>query len=49
MRKVITGWKMITPANVALYYNGGGDALYAKKLGYTLSLVRKSKGATCGT
>lgn len=47
MKKVITGWKIITTPNIAFYYNGGGDPLYAKKVDYTLAKVRNRKGALC--
>jgi LysM domain len=47
LKKVIVGWKPITTSSIAVYYNGGGDSLYAKKLDYALSLVRKGKAAVC--
>jgi hypothetical protein len=47
MKKVIIGWKPVTTANIAAYYNSGGDTLYTKKLDYALSLVRKGKVAVC--
>lgn len=40
-RKVIAGWKYFDVTNIALYYNGGGDSLYAKKLRYAWEAVRK--------
>ncbi|MFC5475741.1 LysM peptidoglycan-binding domain-containing protein [Paraherbaspirillum soli] len=46
MRKVIVGWKFITPSSVATYYNVG-DSMYAKKLDYALSIIRKGKAAVC--
>ncbi|MFC5475380.1 LysM peptidoglycan-binding domain-containing protein [Paraherbaspirillum soli] len=47
MRKVIVGWKFIAPSSIAFYYNGGGDALYGKKLDYAFTLVRNGKAALC--
>jgi hypothetical protein len=47
MKKLIISWKPVTTANIAAYYNSGGDKLYAKKLDYALSLVRKGKEAVC--
>ena len=47
MKKVITGWKLITASNIATYYNGSGDALYTKKLDFVLPLVRKVKASAC--
>lgn len=46
MRKVIAGWKLITPASIARYYNVG-DARYAAKLDYALSVIAQAKGAAC--
>lgn len=46
MKKVIVGWKRITPASIARYYNVG-DARYAAKLEYALSVIAKAKGAVC--
>lgn len=43
IKKVIFGWKPITTANIAAYYNGGGDSSYAAKLDYALSVIRGSK------
>jgi LysM repeat protein len=44
IKKVIIGWKPITTANIAAYYNGGGDSTYAAKLDYALSVIRGTKG-----
>jgi hypothetical protein len=46
LKKVITGWKMITTSSIATYYNVG-DSMYAKKLDYALTLIRKGKAAIC--
>lgn len=43
IKKVIIGWKQITTANIAAYYNGGGDSTYAAKLNYALSAIRGTK------
>lgn len=47
LQKVIVGWKTITTASIAKYYNGGGNALYQDKLDYALSALRKNKLAVC--
>lgn len=47
IKKVIIGWKPISTKNIATYYNGGGDSMYAKKLEYALSVIRKGKTAVC--
>lgn len=39
MQRVITGWRLVNPENIARRYNGGGDVNYAKKLDYALSLI----------
>ena len=46
-KKVITGWKPVTTSSIATYYNGGGDSMYAKKLDYALSVIRKGAAAVC--
>lgn len=45
VQKVITGWKPITASSVATYYNAGGDAVYASKLGHALTAVHDKAGA----
>lgn len=40
-RKIVTGWKSIDLWNIARYYNGGGDPLYAQKLKYAWETVRR--------
>ncbi|MGJ7611970.1 MULTISPECIES: hypothetical protein [unclassified Variovorax] len=45
IQRVITGWKPITASSVATYYNAGGDAVYASKLSYALTAVRKEAEA----
>jgi hypothetical protein len=47
MQKVVVGWKHVTTSNIATYYNGGGDSMYAKKLDYALSVIHKGKAAVC--
>ena len=47
IKKVIVSWKHITTSSIATYYNGGGDSLYAKKLDYALTVIRKGKAAVC--
>ena len=47
IKKVIVSWKHITTSSIAFYYNGGGDPLYAKKLDYALTVIRKGKTAVC--
>lgn len=47
IQRVITGWRIISTASIALRYNGGGDPNYAKKLDYALSLVQKTKDVAC--
>jgi hypothetical protein len=46
MRKVIVGWKPITTANIAFYYNTR-DVMYASKMDYVLALIRNGKAAIC--
>lgn len=46
LKKVITGWNMITTSSIATKYNVG-DPMYAKKLDHCLSLIRKGKAAIC--
>ncbi|MFG0611409.1 LysM peptidoglycan-binding domain-containing protein [Delftia sp. WSY_14] len=46
LKKVITGWKIITTSSIATYYNVG-DSMYAKKLDYALTLIRKGKVEIC--
>lgn len=47
MRRVIVGRKFITTANIAHYYNGGGDPFYRKKLDYVLPLIRQRNTVKC--
>lgn len=47
VQKVITGWKTATLSSVPSYYNGGGDALYAKKLGYAFAALSKRTEVEC--
>lgn len=47
VQRVITGWRPITASSVATYYNAGGDSVYADKLNYALTAVRKRTEATC--
>jgi hypothetical protein len=47
VRRVITSWQNISTTLIAQSYNGGGDVLYAKKLDYALSLIRKGTTALC--
>lgn len=47
VRKVITGWKSITPSGIATYYNAGGDALYVQKMNYALAAVRRRTATAC--
>jgi LysM repeat protein len=47
IKHVISNWQRASIALVAQRYNGGGDPLYAKKLNYALSLIKKGKGAVC--
>lgn len=42
IKRIITGWRAITPSNLYTYYNTG-DALYAQKLNYVLALFPKLK------
>lgn len=44
---VIAGWRAATTANVAMYYNGGGDAAYAKKLDFALSVIQQGNVPPC--
>ncbi|GKT21748.1 LysM domain-containing protein [Acidovorax sp. SUPP3334] len=46
LKKVITGWAMITSSSVASKYNVG-DSMYARKLDYCLILIRSGKTTTC--
>ena len=46
MRKVITGWRPITPFTIAGAYNIG-DPAYVKKLEYALTLIHRRKAAAC--
>lgn len=46
LKKVITGWKIVTTSSIAIYYNAG-DSMYAKKLDYALTLIQKGKAAIC--
>ncbi|HEY0785123.1 MAG TPA: LysM peptidoglycan-binding domain-containing protein [Acidobacteriaceae bacterium] len=43
MQLTVSGWRDFTTANIATYYNGGGDAQYAAKLNYVLDLFKKVK------
>ena len=45
-RRVITGWKPATAANVKKY-NGGGHQEYEKRYDAALELMRSSQGAVC--
>jgi len=47
VKKVIVGWRPVTTLGIAMYYNGGGDPLYAKKLDYAMTATRKGKSAVC--
>lgn len=47
MKKVVIGWKAISTTNIAFYYNGNRDPVYAKKLDYALVGVRNRGEATC--
>ena len=44
---VIVGWRAISTANVAAYYNGGGDPNYAKKLAFALSVIKMGNVPPC--
>ncbi len=46
IRKVTVGWKPMTTRNIAIYCNVG-DAMYAAKLDYALSVMFKQKEAAC--
>ncbi|PHV04457.1 peptidoglycan-binding protein [Janthinobacterium sp. BJB412] len=48
VRKIISGWDMVTTSRIALRYNVG-DPAYAKKLDYCLSLIKKrvTEAAVC--
>jgi hypothetical protein len=48
VKRVISGWRLISTNLVAQRYNGGGDPNYAKKLDFALDLLTKGKEATCG-
>ena len=39
-KMIISGWRPVTTSNIAMKYNGGGDAIYQKKLEYCLSAIR---------
>jgi hypothetical protein len=41
IERVIVSWRNFTPANLATYYNGGGDACYAQKIEYVLKLLNQ--------
>ncbi len=47
IQRVVTGWKPITPAGVATYYNAGGDSMYGRKMDHALNAVRQAKDARC--
>jgi len=47
VQRVITSWRHMSTTLMAQRYNGGGDPNYAKKLDYTLSLVRKGRVVLC--
>jgi hypothetical protein len=47
VQRVITGWRPITTTTVAQRYNGGGDIYYARKLDYSLGLIKKGRDAAC--
>lgn len=40
-KRVITGWMAFSTANIAIRYNGGGDANYGAKLEYVWALLKK--------
>ena len=44
---VIIGWRALSTANVAAYYNGGGDPNYAKKLAFALSVIKMGNIPPC--
>lgn len=46
MRQVITGWRPVTTQNIAALYNVG-DAAYARKLDYALTLIHNGRTAAC--
>lgn len=48
IKRVISGWRAISTTMIAQRYNGGGDPLYAKKLDFAFTLVKKGKDASCG-
>jgi hypothetical protein len=47
VKRVITGWRQLTPVVIAQRYNGGGDPTYAAKLDFAMDLIQKGKEATC--
>ncbi|ALK98128.1 peptidoglycan-binding protein [Massilia sp. WF1] len=48
VKRVITGWRLITTSLIAQRYNGGGDPNYARKLDFAFALLTNRKEATCG-
>lgn len=48
VKRVISGWRMISTNLIAQRYNGGGDPNYARKLDFAYSLLTNRKEATCG-
>jgi hypothetical protein len=47
MRKVITGWKPMTTANVGRLYNTKAPDTYAKKLDHALATIQQVKEPVC--
>ncbi|QPF71993.1 LysM peptidoglycan-binding domain-containing protein [Roseateles sp. DAIF2] len=47
IKKMIVGWRPLNSTTIATLYNGGGDPNYARKLDFTLDLVRKIGATTC--
>ncbi len=45
--KAIVGWRTVDAEAIALYYNGGGDNTYARKIAYAFDVVKKKKAQTC--
>ena len=47
VQRVITSWRHLSAASIALRYNGRRDLTYATKLDYALSALRKGKAVVC--
>lgn len=47
IQRVVTGWRSISTASIALRYNAGGDENYAKKLDHAFTLMQQGKAAAC--